>query len=202
MADFDVTVKKISTKVQMLKIARNECYRLLQGNKIKKLETHLKIFEERLEELKNTKSKVQEFREEKRRMLEKNGPIEEWSSKREAEIQENDALIEEHQNRITELKERENKERRAEEDQIEEECLKRRYDEEKRLEIVKIELRQTFEQKNEGNSDKQSRENPVKIKLPKLTISKFEGADLDWLRFWSQFETEIDRADIITVSKF
>ena len=57
------------------------------------METHLKIFEERLEELKNTKSKVQEFREEKRRMLEKNEPVEEWSSKREAEIQENDALI-------------------------------------------------------------------------------------------------------------
>ena len=100
--------------------------RLLQGNKIKKLETHLKTFEERLEELKSMKSKVQEFREEKRRMLEKNEPIEEWSSKHEAKIWENDALIEEYQNRITELKERENKERRAEEDQIEEERLKRK----------------------------------------------------------------------------
>ena len=80
--------------------------------------------------------------------------------------------------------------------------LNEKYDKEKRLETVKIELRQTFEQKNEGNSDKQSRENPVKVKLPKLTNSKFEGTNLDWLRFWSQFETEIDCTDIITVTKF
>ena len=33
-------------------------------------------------------------------------------------------------------------------------------------------------------------------------ISTFEGTNLDWLRFWSQFETEIDCADITTVSKF
>ena len=67
---------------------------------------------------------------------------------------------------------------------------------------MKIELRQTFKQKNEGNSSKQTRENRVKVKLSKLIISKFEGTNLDCLRFWSQFETEIDRVDIATVSKF
>ena len=68
--------------------------------------------------------------------------IEEWSRKHEA--QENDALIEELQNRIKEVKKRENEERIAEKDQIEKECLQRRYDEEKRLETMKVELRQTF----------------------------------------------------------
>ena len=29
-------------------------------------------------------------------------------------------------------------------------------------------------------------------KLPKLTITKFQGTHLDWLWFWNQFETEID----------
>ena len=27
--------------------------------------------------------------------------------------------------------------------------------------------------------------------MPKLVISKFEGAALDWFRFWNQFKTEI-----------
>ena len=67
---------------------------------------------------------------------------------------------------------------------------------------MKIELEQMFEQKNEGNSDKQFRKNTVKVKLPKLKISKFEGTNLDWLRFWSQFETETNCNDITTVSKF
>ena len=40
------------------------------------------------------------------------------------------------------------------------------------------------------------------MKLPKLLISKYEGTNLDWLRFWSQFEMEIDPADITIVSKF
>ena len=62
MKDFEVTMKKTSTKLQMLKIARNECLRLLQQNKIKELETQLKTFQERLEVLNNLKSKVQGLR--------------------------------------------------------------------------------------------------------------------------------------------
>ena len=62
----------------MLKIARNECHQLLQQNKIKELETHLKTFEEQFEKLNNLKSKVQEL------MLEEDESIdyiEEWSSR-------------------------------------------------------------------------------------------------------------------------
>ena len=42
---------------------------------------------------------------------------------------------------------------------------------------MKIELLQTFEQKTEVNSGMQSRENLVKVKLPKLIIRTFEGAN-------------------------
>ena len=62
----------------MLKIARNECHQLLQQNKIKELETHLKTFEEQFEKLNNLKSKIQEL------MLEEDESIdyiEEWSSR-------------------------------------------------------------------------------------------------------------------------
>ena len=103
MADFEVTMKKTSAKLQMLKIARNGCHQLLYQNKIKELETHLKTSEERLEELNNLKSKVQELMLEKDESIEH---IEEWSSKYEAEVQENDAPTEEFENRIKELKER------------------------------------------------------------------------------------------------
>ena len=127
MADFEVTMKKTSTKLQMLKIARHECYLLLQR---KELEMHLKAFEERLEDLSNFKRKVQVL------MLDKDDG--EWSSKHEAEVQEMDAPIEELQKRIKELKDKENKERKAEEGLIEEGCLQQRYEEEKRLETMKI----------------------------------------------------------------
>ena len=41
--------------------------------------------------------------------------------------------------------------------------------------------------------------NLVKLKLPKLIISKF---DLDCLRFRSHFETEVDRAAVTVISRF
>ena len=128
--------------------------------------------------------------------------IEEWSSKHEAEVQENDAPIEEIQNRIKELRERENEERKENEDQIEEEPLHWRYDVEKQLEIMKIQLQQTFERNKQGKSTKRLRGNRMKVKLQKLIISRFESTCFDWLKFWSQFETKIDRADITTASKF
>ena len=77
MVDFEVTMKKTSTKL-------HECHQLLQLNKIKKLEAHLKVFEERIkvifkyfQELNKLKNKVQEVMLEKKKCIEH---IEEWSS--------------------------------------------------------------------------------------------------------------------------
>ena len=38
-------------------------------------------------------------------------------------------------------------------------------------------------------------------KLPKLIITKFQGTHLDWMRFWNQYETEIDKSSITQVAK-
>ena len=46
------------------------------------------------------------------------------------------------------------------------------------------------------------RENSVKVKLPKLIISKIQGKSLYCLRFQSQFKTEIDLLDVTIVSNF
>ena len=144
----------------MLKIARNKCHRLFQQIMIKELETHLKTFKERLEEMNNLKSKVTELMVKRDERI---NNIEEWSSKHEAEVEENDVPIQELQTNKKELKERENEERKAgkaEEDQIEKEHLHRSYGEEKQLETMKREHRRTFEQKTEGNSGKQLKEDP------------------------------------------
>ena len=88
-------------------------------------------------------------------MLEKNESIEhieEWSKKHEAEVNENDMPVEDFQNRINELKEGENEKRKAGKNQIEEERLQRRPDEEKGLETMKTDPRQTFQLKIERNS--------------------------------------------------
>ena len=75
----------------MLLINRNECPRILQQSKIKELEKHLQMFEERLEEVHKLKGKIQELKLEQEENMEE---IEKWTSKHDAEIQEYDAPIE------------------------------------------------------------------------------------------------------------
>ena len=42
----------------------------------------------------------------------------------------------------------------------------------------------------------------MKVKLPKLVITRFNSTHIDWFRFWNQFESEIDRSELPAVSKF
>ena len=37
--------------------------------------------------------------------------------------------------------------------------------------------------------------------LPKLVVTKFNGTHMDWIRFWNQFETEIDKSNLPSISK-
>ena len=40
------------------------------------------------------------------------------------------------------------------------------------------------------------------VKMPKLVITKFDGTPQDWMRFWGQFETQIDKSSAPDVTKF
>ena len=55
-----------------------------------------------------------------------------------------------------------------------------------------------IEEAHQGNTKEKSNLN---TKLPKLVISKFNGKLTDWLRFWDQFQAEI-QAEIHVVTKF
>ena len=38
--------------------------------------------------------------------------------------------------------------------------------------------------------------------MPKLVITKFDVTPQDWMRFWGQFETQIDKSSTLDVAKF
>ena len=38
--------------------------------------------------------------------------------------------------------------------------------------------------------------------MPKLVITKFDGTPQDWMRFWGQFETQIDKSSAPELTKF
>ena len=67
-----------------------------------------------------------------------------------------------------------------------------------KIEEIKLQMKSKKHEKR----DKILNEERVNVKLPKLVITKFDGTCLHWFRFWNQFESEIDKAEIGSVSKF
>ena len=94
-----------------------------------------------------------------------------------------------------------------EETQRQEEILIKQRLERKIAEEVKIEeaiqrKRLEYEKKLTKEQIKQERDKEIKIKLPKLEITKFNGTHLDWVQFWSQYEVEIDKSKLPAITKF
>ena len=40
-----------------------------------------------------------------------------------------------------------------------------------------------------------------KCRLPKLVISQLNGTHIDYFKFWDQFETQIDKSELSSVTK-
>ena len=73
-------------------------------------------------------------------------------------------------------------------------------------ELFEKKLQYTKELKSANLSDQAGSQNgkqsAASAKLPKLTITKFNGTNLDWNRFWGQFTEGIDKSEMAAISKF
>lgn len=76
------------------------------------------------------------------------------------------------------------------------------FEEEMRFEKEKLEQKLNFETKIKQGRKDQMEEQSINAKLPKLQITKFKGTHTDWPRFWNQFKTEINSADVAQITKF
>ena len=66
-------------------------------------------------------------------------------------------------------------------------------------------LKKTLEMEKDaraGNSDSPGSSATQSVKLQRYTITPFHSDYKDWLRFWNQFEVEVDGAKISEISKF
>ena len=184
---------KISIKnyIKMLTLAERESIRLLARNKYSKLEKFKGNIETRTEALQDLKYKVQEI------MTEEASDIDAYAEQLEERISQFDTVISSLERAIQLLADSEEAKSRRREDQEQEVEFRRKLEQEKQLEEMRMEMRKQFEKK-EGKK----KEDP-KAKLPKLVISKFEGTALDWFRFRNQIETEIDQQNHISpVTKY
>ena len=98
---------------------------------------------------------------------------------------------------ISNVEKKEEIKAKHEENIIQEEMFRRRMQEELKIQEMKLQMKSKEYEKR----DKIVNEERVNVKLTKPVITKFDGTSLDWYCFWNQFESEIDRAEIGSVSK-
>ena len=65
-----------------------------------------------------------------------------------------------------------------------------------------LEYQQKLKDVQERSGSSPTIQAPSGAKMPKLVISKFNGTPKDWIRFWGQFEAQIDRSSVDAVTKF
>ena len=74
--------------------------------------------------------------------------------------------------------------------------------EEREAEEAKLARKEKFSLELEEKKLELAEKKRLQTKLPDLQISKFQGYHLDWVRFWSLFETQIDQAAMKEEAKF
>ena len=193
MADSLETIEaKIKKQVKLLEITENESKRLSNRKRKYELEKHLKHVETHQEILQGLKYEGQETmvaRDKEDEVVN----VGKWCER----LARFDEFIGKLKGELSIASYREKAEARRKEDLIQEERFRRRMEEVK-IEEMKMEMKKKgfeFSRNEIVKSDEK-----VIVKLPKLKTTKSEGTAIDWLRFWNQFETEIDQVQISPVS--
>ena len=196
MAEETQLLRKIEGKTNFLGFLREETEEILGRNIHKDIVRQLRIYESKLDEIQDIKTAVQELKLEAGEHPDK---VRKWRADLEVEIVKFQPYIERLSSALHDFKKREQHEK--EEELIQ--AKQRQFEMEIELEKLKFKQRLELEAKLEEVRGKpEATQKQISVKLPKLEITKFRGTHMDWFRFWSQFETEVDKQNIDPVTKF
>ena len=192
MSEIKGLEEKIDGKLRMLNFTTDDTTKILEARDAKTIERHGSAVESFIDKVHQLKLQVQELRMEKGDVPDE---VRLWTQTLEAKVSKYEDVLKEVKRVAVDI-------RSDEEEKREGEKRKRILDEQMELEKAKHEMRAKFEKSIKGTPGDSQNLNSPGAKLPKLVISKFEGTHLDWMRFWNQFETEIDKANLTQVAKF
>lgn len=184
--------EKIQGKLKMLEFTAGDTAKVIETGDLKTIERHGSALEHVIDKTHQLKLEVQELRIESG-----NDPVEVrlWTETLESQISKFEGILKEVEYVAAGI-------RSIEEEKREEEKRKRNLEEKIQLEKAKHEARASLEKTAKASTEESGNLSSVGAKLPKLEITKFQGTFLDWMRFWNQFETEIDKAKLTQVAKF
>ena len=193
------SLKKLDNKFKLLEIKDKNTEKILNEKKERELKRQVQVISQKLEEIYDLRTEIEELK-----IAEDESPeqVEEWGKEFEARAEHYEQVVESLTNATATIDNDREKVKTELAKQEEEFRMKRRYEEEQRIEEMRLKMREQFSKKHADEKTPVAEGTDVKVKLPKLTITKFKGTSLDWMRFWNQFTAEIDSTKIAGVSKF
>ena len=181
--------KDLETKLTQLEITRNKTGAVLQNsNRIRRHKDH--ALHAVVASVEKAKRKLEEF---KISAAEDLTAIATWGYKLEEDISAVDLDIGKVSTILSELDRKDLEKVRKDQLDFERELF------EKKLKYTK-ELETINSSNQTGNHT--AEQNTTRAKLPKLTITKFSGTNLDWTRFWGQFSEGVHKSQMADITKF
>ena len=186
--------EKLKGKIQLLTLTINKTKGIVDKGIPEKIERHKDALSKVVASIEESKREVEQSKLEKGELL---VDVEAWGREIEQKIDKGDIEITRLRKYLDEVasKAEQEKWRKQEEFAAKQYEDQLRYD--KALFEQKIELEKAIKPVIATKATK-----PERVRLPKLEITKFDGALENWLPFWNKFEAEIDSSDMVAVTKF
>ena len=166
---------------------------IIESKRITEIERHKRLFTTKLDEIEELKKKVIKAKYVK----DEEESIDAWEKQMDEKLKmiKDQLVILQQENQIICTEDEASKSHLREE----QERIQRDEKAEQELEIEKRKLELRYK---DETSHKDEKVELVKVKLPKPVITPFQANHLDWLRFWNEFNVEIEKSALPAVSKF
>ena len=198
MANLETLSKSVETKLQMLKFTNEDVKQVLEGKHVPSMERKVKTLQGKIDEIHELQTIIQERRIEHGDDMES---IRAWTTKIDGDVRVYEGTVSDLNRALKDLQKAESERARREEEEFASELRQRKFEQEMKFEEAKLQQKLDYDKKEPKLSEKPEKESKLH-KLPKLVITKFKGVQTDRLRFWNQFQSGIDNADIVQVTKF
>lgn len=185
----DTLIGKLKAKLQLYELTQEKTESIISTGITEKIRRHKEALQSIVAGTEEAKREVEQAKLEGGEASDK---VKEWGKEMELKIDTADTeitLLEECVKRM--MADAENEERETKET-----LLACQHEEQLKFERQQLEQKAEFAKENVSSRSKQN------VKLPKLVITKYNGALENWLAFWNKFEAEIDKTDLPSVTKF
>ena len=193
----EALTSELDVQLKLLKFTQGKTKAIVEKANREGKERHRDALRAIVKRVESVKTKIEQAKLESGVQVDE---LTEWSAAVEAQQETAEEEITHLSDRLVQM----NYKTRMQAKESEEELAERDRQKQLEFERTQLEMRLTY-QKKIGETKQAKTTEPTSTqaaKLPKLVITKFRGDLTDWPRFWSQFETEIDKAEIAGVTKY